>query len=130
MSRERVRPPSLRVGDVDLVMTTRTTVLSTTDDVEERSTEQDLEGSVLDHLNLQVDRDRTQLNGVILKNAEGLRGASAGGLHNHRPIRDNRGTKLLPDILPHHNDLTLGARAYGNRCLHVGNIAGFGRMFL
>ena len=25
---------------------------------------------------------------------------------------------------------TLGARAYGNRCLHVGNIAGFGRMFL
>ena len=26
--------------------------------------------------------------------------------------------------------LSLGAGAYGNRCLHVGNIAGFGRMFL
>ena len=24
---------------------------------------------------------------------------------------------------------TLGARAYGNGCLHVGNIAGFGRKF-
>ena len=24
---------------------------------------------------------------------------------------------------------TLGARAYGNRCLHVGNISGFGRKF-
>ena len=25
---------------------------------------------------------------------------------------------------------TLGVRAYRNRCLHVGNIASFGRMFL
>ena len=28
-----------------------------------------------------------------------------------------------------HFPVSLGARAYGNRCLHAGNIAGFGRKF-
>ena len=34
------------------------------------------------------------------------------------------------DIAIVKDQVTLGARAYGNGCLHVGNISGFGRKFL
>jgi hypothetical protein len=51
---------------LDLVSSTGATDFCTAGDVKEGSAEEDFEGGVLDDLDLKIDRDWSQLDGVIL----------------------------------------------------------------
>ena len=57
------------------------------------------------------------------------------GLHFHPPQFNNRQKIVDEDLVAIItrgvciDGISLWARAYGNRCLHAGNISGFGRKF-
>ena len=68
---EHIGLTGLGVLDSNLVISSRGTDFRATDDVEEGSSEEDFEGGVIDDLNLEVDCNRTKLDGVILDETEG-----------------------------------------------------------
>jgi hypothetical protein len=69
LSREDVGGTVLRILEVNLVLSSGLANFNTAGDVEERSSKQDFEGGDIDNLNLEVNDDRTELNGVVLDEA-------------------------------------------------------------
>ena len=87
LRREHIGLTGLGVLDSNLVISSRSTDFGTTDDVEEGSSEKDFEGGVINDLNLEVDCNRTELDGVILDKTESHSSSSVRGLHRHCVVR-------------------------------------------
>ena len=102
---EHIGLTGLGVLDSNLMISSRSTDFGATDDIEEGSSEEDFEGSIIDNLNLEIDCNRTKLDGVILDETEGHSSSGIRGLHGHRVVRGDGRIETFPDISPHNDNL-------------------------
>lgn len=91
---------------MNLVVSSGATDLGAAGDVEEGSSEENFEGGVVDDLDLEVDGDRSKLDGLVLDESQSHRPRRICRLHTHRLAGGNRRSELLPNISPHDNYLS------------------------
>jgi hypothetical protein len=103
---EDIRSLCLGIPDLDNVVSSGVADVRTAGHLEEGTSEQDFKGGILDDLNLEEDRDLADGNAKVLDESESHRSGGVSRFHLHGFISGEGNVQLLPDIFPHHNDLS------------------------